>query len=61
MIVTCVQGVHHVLRRDKDLVSPIKAYRQSSQKKKKKGNMGSKISKFLSPTLTKDFTTLAEI
>lgn len=59
MIVTSVQGVHHVLGRDKDLVCPIKAYHQSSQKKK--GNMGSKISKFLSPALTQHFTTSAEI
>jgi len=35
MILTSVQGVHHVLGRDKDLVCPIKTYHQSSRKKKK--------------------------
>lgn len=36
MIVSSMQGVHHVLSRDKELVCPIKAHHQSSQKKKKK-------------------------
>lgn len=39
MILTSVQGVHHVLGRDKDLVCPIKlAIKAFTLKKKKKKN-----------------------
>lgn len=51
-----MQGVHHVLSRDKELVCPIKAHHQSSQKKKKR-KCRNQISKFLSPALTQDIKT----
>lgn len=62
MILTGVQGVHHVLGRDKDLVCPIKLAIKAVKFKKKrntikkktptrnKGNMESEISNVLSPS-----------
>lgn len=66
MILTSVQGVHHVLGRDKDLVCPIKLAIKAVtlKKKKKKGNKGkmeSEISNFLSPFVTQNLNTSADI
>lgn len=59
MILTAVQGVHHVLGRDKDLLCPIKTYHQ--KKTKIKGNMGSETNRFLGLASPQDFWTSAEM
>lgn len=65
MILTSVQGVHHVLGRDKDLVCPIKlaikAVTFKKKKKENKGKMENEISNFLSPFVTQNLNTSADI
>lgn len=65
MILTSVQGVHHVLGRDKDLVCPIKlaikAVTLKKKKKENKGKMENEISNFLSPSVTQNLNTSADI